>query len=188
MTIWYIMRGSGLAAFALLTVTVALGIANATRWQRGRWTRAVVALVHRNASLLAVVFLGVHITTAVLDTYVNIPALAAVVPGLSGYRALWVALGTITFDLILALVVTSLLRARIGRRTWRAVHWTAYACWPVALTHAVFSGTDTGRAWTTAVYVASGALMAGAVANRLRQVAATRELPDRPPVTTPQAA
>ena len=48
-------------------------------------------------------------------------------------------------DLLLALTVTSLLRSRISYRAWRVLHWTAYACWPVALAHGLGTGTDTSR-------------------------------------------
>lgn len=166
MTLWYIMRASGLVAFALLTITVSLGIAGALRWERGRWTRTITTLVHRNASLLSIVFLTFHIGTAILDTYVAVPLAATVVPGLSSYRPVWVAFGTVTLDLMLALIVTSLLRARIGHKAWQVVHWLAYAAWPLALTHAIFSGTDTGKAWTTVLYAVCGSLVLAGVAIR----------------------
>jgi methionine sulfoxide reductase heme-binding subunit len=168
---WYLMRASGFVAFGLLTLTLALGVANVARWERGRWTRAVAALVHRNASLLAVVFLVIHIATAVTDEYVSIPALSAVIPGISGYDPLWVGLGAVSVDVMVALVLTSLLRDRLGRRTWRAVHWLAYLAWPLALAHSIGAGSgkgvDTGRLWTAAIYVSAGVVMAAAVAVRL---------------------
>jgi methionine sulfoxide reductase heme-binding subunit len=167
---WYLMRASGFVAFGLLTLTLALGVANVARWERGRWTRAVGALVHRNASLLAVVFLGVHIATAVTDKYVSIPALSVVIPGLSGYDPLWVGLGAVSVDVMVALVVTSLLRDRLGRVTWRAVHWLAYLAWPAALAHAIGSGAgngvDTGHVWSTAIYAAAGLVVLAAIALR----------------------
>lgn len=168
--VWYLMRASGFVAFGLLTVSLALGVANLARWERGRWTRAVAGLVHRNASLLAVLFLGVHIATAVSDEYVSVPALSAVVPGLSGYDPLWVGLGAVSVDVMVALVVTSLLRDRLKRRTWRAVHWLAYLAWPVALAHAIGAGSgqgvDTGHVWSTAIYIAAGAVVLGAITLR----------------------
>jgi predicted ferric reductase len=177
---WYLMRGSGFVAFGLLTVTLCLGIANVARWQWGRWTRAVAALVHRNASLLAVVFLGIHIITALTDRHVSIPVLAALVPGLSGYDPLWIGIGALSVEVMVALVLTSLLRAPIGRRAWRAVHWLAYLAWPTALVHAIGSGTgqgvDTGHSWSSAIYVAAGVAVAVAVAVRLR----VRAKPARP--------
>ena len=48
---------------------------------------------------------------------------------------LWLSLGAVAFDLLLAIALTSLVRDRLSYRTWRAVHWLAYACWPVALWH-----------------------------------------------------
>ena len=130
---WFISRGSGLVALILLTLSVALGVANVKRLQTARVPRFVINAVHRNASLLALVFLAIHIVTVLLDTYVTIRLIDVVVPFGAGYRPLWVGLGAIAFDLMLALVVTSLLRRHIGYRAWRATHWLAYACWPVAL-------------------------------------------------------
>jgi methionine sulfoxide reductase heme-binding subunit len=168
---WYLMRASGFVAFGLLTLTVVLGIANVARWERGRWARAVAALVHQNASLLAVVFLVIHVLTAISDKYVSIPALAVFVPGLSGYDPLWTGLGALSLDIMLALILTSLLRARVGHRTWRVVHWLAYVSWPVALVHAIGAGSgdgvDTGHLWATAIYVGLGLLVAVAIAVRL---------------------
>jgi sulfoxide reductase heme-binding subunit YedZ len=165
MTLWYLMRASGLVAFALLTVTVALGLTAARRRQR---TGTVTTLVHRNASLLAVVFLAIHIVTAVTDHYVTIPLPAIVVPGVSDYRAFWMASGAVAFDLIVALVITSLLRVVFGRRAWRAVHWLAYVAWPAALAHSIGTGTDTGRTWTTAIYVIAASAVLAAAAIRAR--------------------
>ena len=183
--VWYLMRASGFVAFGLLTVTLSLGVANLARWERGRWTRAVAALVHRNASLLAVVFLAIHVATAVSDKYVNIPLLAAVVPGLSGYDPLWVSLGAVSLDVMAALIVTSLLRERLSRRTWKAVHWFAYLAWPTALVHSIGAGTgngvDTGHAWSTAIYALAAVVVVGAVAVRLAVLAgAVHRAPTHP--------
>ena len=68
-------------------------------------------------------------------------------PFLSSYEPLWLGLGTVAFDLIVALIVTSLLRARLGRRIWRWVHWLAYAAWPVAVAHSFGSSPDMQSGW-----------------------------------------
>ena len=169
--VWYLMRASGFVAFGLLTLTLALGVANLAHFERGRWTRAVAALVHRNAALLAAVFLAIHVATAVSDIYVSIPLLATVIPGLSGYDPLWVGIGALSVDVMAAVTITSLLRHRLGRRTWKAVHWLAYLAWPTALVHSIGAGTrngvDTGHQWSTAIYGLAGLLVALALAVRL---------------------
>jgi DMSO/TMAO reductase YedYZ heme-binding membrane subunit len=168
---WYLMRASGFVALALFTLTICLGIANVGRLAKGAWTRAVAALVHRNASLLAVVFLFIHVITATSDRYVNVPALSSIVPGLSGYDPLWIGIGALSVDLVIAVAATSLLRKRMRPATWRLVHWLSYICWPAAFVHSIGAGSgqgvDTGHTWSTAIYFICGAAFAIAVAARL---------------------
>ena len=106
--------------------------------------RLVVASVHRSAALLSVVFVAVHLLTLFFDPYAQLRLADLVLPFAAEYRPLWTGLGTLAADLLLAVVVTSLLRYRIGLRGWRAVHRLAHACWPVAWLHALGTGTDAG--------------------------------------------
>ena len=140
--LWYATRGTGVVALLLLTATVVLGIAATARFATPRWPRLMTAGLHRHLSLLVVAFVAVHVATAVLDPFAPIGWAAAVVPFGASYRPLWLGLGAVAFDLLIAVVVTSLLRVRLGYRTWRAVHWLAYASWPVALWHGLGTGTD----------------------------------------------
>ena len=98
--------------------------------------------VHRNVSLLALAFLMVHILTAVMDSYAPIRLIDAVIPFTSAYRPVWLGLGAIAFDLLLAVAITSLSGAGSATAAWRATHWLAYASWPVALVHGLGTGSD----------------------------------------------
>ena len=141
--LWYAGRAGGTLSLILLTATVVLGIASAGRAAPRRIGRFEIALMHRNLSLLTLVFLVVHVVTVVLDPFVHLSWAASVVPFGASYRPLWLGLGTAAFDLLLAVLVTSALRLRLGVRRWKAVHWLAYAAWPLALFHGAGSGTDT---------------------------------------------
>jgi sulfoxide reductase heme-binding subunit YedZ len=144
--LWVLSRATGLVSLVLLTVVMVIGILVQRQRRVGTLPRFVVVGLHRNAALLGVAFVAVHVATVVYDPYVSIRWVDALVPFAGSYRPLWLGLGAVTLDLMLALVVTSLLRHRIPRRAWRAVHWAAYACWPVALAHGVGTGSDmTGR-------------------------------------------
>ena len=114
----------------LLTVSVLLGILTAGRFSTQRWPRFLSQGLHRNVSLLVLVFLALHVGTTVVDTYTSIPLTAAFIPFASSYKTAWLSLGAVALDMLLALVATSLLRTRIGHRTWRRVHWLAGAAWP----------------------------------------------------------
>ncbi len=144
---WYVIRASGVVALALLTVTVVLGLVNRTRVSNHTWPRFVIDRLHRNASLLSVAFLGLHILTAVTDGWVTVSVMDAFVPFHGTYRPLWLGLGAVAVDLLLAVVVTSLVRVRLGVKAWRGVHWLAYLAWPVALAHGLGIGTDSGEPW-----------------------------------------
>jgi len=141
--LWFATRACGTVALILLTLSVVIGITSAARYAPGRMGRFEIAAAHRNTSSLALAFLIVHILTAIADTYVPLGWISIVIPFASPYRTLWVGLGTVAFDLLLAVTLTSMVRLRLGLRRWKAVHYLAYAAWPVAIFHAAGTGTDT---------------------------------------------
>jgi sulfoxide reductase heme-binding subunit YedZ len=132
-----------------------------------RWPRFAVAELHRTLALFSVAFLALHIVTAILDPYVSIGWAATVLPFASGYRTLAVGLGTLAVDLGGAVLVTSLIRIRLGWRVWRVVHWLAYAAWPVAFVHALTAGNDLRIWWVALAVWGSAAAVATAAVARL---------------------
>ena len=140
--LWFASRATGIVALVLLTVVLVLGIAVNRHGRLPGLPRFAVTSLHRAVSLLAVAFVAVHVTTALADPFVSIGIAATVLPFASHYQPFWLGLGAVSIDLMIALTVTSLLRARIGRRTWRAVHWLGYVSWPVAFAHSIGSGPD----------------------------------------------
>jgi hypothetical protein len=167
--LWYLARGSGIAALVLLTISVVVGTATSTRWSNERWPRFVTQLVHRNASLVALVLIGIHMSAVVIDAFAPIGWKDTVVPFLSGYRPFWLGLGAIGFDLVLALVVSSALRTRMGYRAWRFLHYSAYICWPIVIVHGIGSGTDTKLGVVLVVNLVCIAAVLAAVCWRLVQ-------------------
>jgi sulfoxide reductase heme-binding subunit YedZ len=155
-----------MVSLVLLTLTLTAGIAGVRRWSARGWAQATVTFVHRNVALLAVILLTIHVVTAIIDPYVSIGWLAAIVPLTSQWESLWVGLGALSLDIMVALVITSLVRSHLPHRLWRAVHWLAYASWPLAVVHGFESGTDSTTGWARAVYVASIVMVLAALAWR----------------------
>ena len=149
--LWYLSRGTGAVALLLLTVSVVLGILNQRRWRPAGWPRFVLDAMHRNVSLLVLALLAVHIASSVIDSYVPIRLVDAFVPFLSAYHPVWLGLGALAFDLLLAVLITSMLRRYLGHPAWRMVHWLAYVSWPVAVMHGLTIGTDVKSAWLLAL-------------------------------------
>jgi sulfoxide reductase heme-binding subunit YedZ len=145
---WFVSRGSGLALLAGFSAVMVLGVV--ARMGSRRWSRLVLGEVHRTLALFCVAFLVLHVVTAITDPYVTIGWAAAVLPFASPYRTLAIGLGALAVDLGGAVLITSLVRQRLGYRAWRAVHWLAYLAWPVAFWHSVTAGSDM-RIWWAAV-------------------------------------
>jgi sulfoxide reductase heme-binding subunit YedZ len=166
---WYLTRSTGITAFVLLTLAMVFGIAATQRTLASpSWPRFATQDLHRNVSLLGLAFLGVHIVTTLVDGYVTITNWSVIVPFLSEYRRLWVSLGTISFDLVLLVIATSLVRLRMKAQLWRWIHYSAYALWPLTFLHFINTGTDSahGRFGLWIAVVCAG-LVGAAIAVRV---------------------
>ena len=176
---------AGVISMVLLTAAVVLGVLLDRRVRLPGLSRFAGLSLHRWVSLLAVSFLAVHIGLAVTGAR-GLGFAAIVVPAIS-----WIGLGAVATDLVIVLVVTSLLRRHLSRRTWRLIHWLAYACWPAAIAHSFLGGMRSGRLLDLAVACAVIAVAAAGwrVAARLRSGPAASPVPSgrlRPPVHNPR--
>jgi sulfoxide reductase heme-binding subunit YedZ len=165
--VWYLMRATGVVSLVLLTIVFALGIATTNRWRVGRSPAFVTPAVHRSLALLSVVFVAIHVVTAVVDPYAAVSVVAVAVPFASSWKPVWVGMGALSLDLVAALIVSSLLRRRVGLRAWRAIHWLAYLSWPVAFAHSLGTGSDVGTLWLQLVAGACALAIGLAVAWRV---------------------
>src|SRR2546421_7288183 len=124
--LWYTTRGAGAVTLILLSSVAVLGILSALRVQSARWPRFLTTGLHRNLALMTLVFLALHIVTAVVDPFTKLGWGAALIPFASSYRTLWLGLRVISFQLLVAIVATSLSRGFLGHRAWRAIPLLAY--------------------------------------------------------------
>jgi len=145
--LWYADRATGAVAMLLLTASLVLGMGTTVRWKSVVWPKYITSALHQNVSLLIFCFLSVHVATAILDPFAKLGLKDALVPFSSGYRPLWLGFGVVAAELTAALVVTSLLRKRVGYRAWRFLHWFSYLAWPLALLHGLGTGSDVRLAW-----------------------------------------
>lgn len=168
--LWFASRATGAVSLTLFSAVMVLGALTARRAAIAGLGRAGILRLHRSMSLTALVFLAVHIVTAILDGYVDIGLLDVVVPFLSGYAPLFVGLGTVVLDLGIAIGITSALRTRLSPKVWKAVHWSAYAMWPLAMLHGIFTpGGDADAWWMQLVLAVNLAAVLVAVGWRVRR-------------------
>jgi methionine sulfoxide reductase heme-binding subunit len=166
-TLWYVSRGSGAVSLILLTASVVAGVASSLGWGNDALPRFVVQRLHRNVSLVSVVFIAMHVAATIADGFVPVGWLDIFVPFISSYRPIWLGLGALVADMMLAVIISSLLRVRIGYTTWRTIHWLGYLSWPIAVIHGLGTGSDTRQTWMIVIDVMCCAAVVGAVMWRL---------------------
>jgi DMSO/TMAO reductase YedYZ heme-binding membrane subunit len=166
--LWYVTRSTATVGLILLTLSVVLGIATHVRFAVPAWPRFASQEFHRNVSLMAMVFVALHITTTVADSYVNVPVWSAILPMTSPYRRLSVSLGAAAFDLLLVVLISSLLRNRISIDWWRGIHYLSYVSAPIAALHVFLLGTDVKKGSHWLLFVLAGCLAVAVAAGVVR--------------------
>ena len=165
---WYAARAAGIVAYLLLSATVVLGISMAGKKKLHRWPRFAIEDVHRFGGILVGTFVVIHIATIAIDSWLPFSIASIIVPFTSAYKPLWVGLGIVAAELLLALAVTNRLRnSRVSYRFWRRAHYLNFAVWGGATLHSLGSGTDRSTPWLIALEAASIALVTGAITWRL---------------------
>ena len=182
--VWYMIRATGVVALILLTVTTVLGLLSASRARTRHWPAFAQVELHKRATMLALVFLAIHIAASVLDTYVHVGLVSVILPFTSSFKPVWTGLGAVAVDLLAAVAISSALRQRIDPRTWRGLHWLGYACWPIAMVHALGAGTDAAQLWMDAIAAACTVAVAAALAKRIAYHRTTRDDAARVGATT----
>jgi hypothetical protein len=174
---WDTARAGGLVAYVLLTTTVSLGLAVRNRWQSGRWPLPITNELHGYVSLLALVFVVIHVVAIAIDPFTHFGLAAVLVPFASHYRPIWMSLGIVALYLLLAVWVSTRLRRRIGHRVWRRIHVSAFAVYGAATLHGLGTGSDTRTAWAVALYATSVGVVGTLLAIRLLAPAAKGDRP-----------
>ena len=165
---WYAARAAGIVAYLLLSATVVLGISMAGKKKLHRWPRFAIEDVHRFGGILVGSFVVIHIVTIAIDSWLPFSIASIIVPFTSAYKPIWVGLGIVAAELLLALAVTNRLRnSRLSYRFWRRAHYLNFAVWGGATLHSLGSGTDRSTPWLIALEAASIAFVTGAITWRL---------------------
>jgi sulfoxide reductase heme-binding subunit YedZ len=150
---WLTSRAAGVVAFALVSLSVLIGLAMANRLVRGR---SVVKL-HEHLALAGLVAIAVHGITLLGDSWLDPGAAGLVVPFAMDYRPLFTGLGIVAGYLAALLGLSFYLRRRLGARRWRSLHRFTVLVYLLGAIHALGAGTDAEAPWMRAVLLATGA-------------------------------
>jgi predicted ferric reductase len=157
---WDIARAGGWTAYALFTLAVIVGLLLSTQVQSpSRWPRLINSELHNFLSLLGTIFLGIHILAVWIDPFTHFGWRDILIPFVSSYRTLWMALGIVAVYLGIAIGVSTLLRSRIGYTWWRKLHVLTLGIYVLATIHGIGTGSDTQTKWALSIYITSSIIV-----------------------------
>jgi hypothetical protein len=165
---WDAARVGGFVAYGLILASVVLGLALSLKWRSVRYPRFVTNEMHRFVTLIALVFIGIHGIAIAVDPFIRMSPLEVLIPFLSHYRPLWVAVGVIGAWLALAVYLSERVRGRIGYKNWRRLHYLTFVIYLLATLHGLGSGSDTRTPWAVALYAGGLIVVGGMLAMRIR--------------------
>jgi hypothetical protein len=165
MRLWFGSRAAGIVAYLLVTALAAFGLllshpSNKVEWKASKhlfpW--------HKHLAFFTLAFIAAHVVAIVADPYAGVGYIGWLVPGLSSYRTVPVALGTLGLFALLLTGITARFTGLLGAGRWLAIHRVALVAFMLAWVHGALSGTDT-RALLP-IYAVSGALVVLLAASR----------------------
>ncbi len=185
---WYVARASGLVAWALLAGSVVWGLLMTSKVIRRIARSSWLLDLHRWLGGLALVFTAVHVVAILGDTYVNFGLASVLVPFAAHWHPVMVAYGIASLYLLVAIELTSLLRRRLNRRLWRAIHFLSFPLFVFSTVHGLTAGTDSRAPMVVITVVLVGLAVAALTAVRVATSTPDGELPRRAPNLVPRAA
>ena len=150
---WLASRASGIVAFALMSVSVIIGLLLATGLARRPGLPKKLVAIHEQTALQGLVAIAVHGVTLLGDQWLK-PGLAGIaVPFALDYKPAFTGLGILGGYLAAALALSFYARRVIGVKVWRKLHRFTVVAWGMGAIHAVGAGTDASAPWFRVILV-----------------------------------
>ncbi|HLZ68869.1 MAG TPA: ferric reductase-like transmembrane domain-containing protein [Dehalococcoidia bacterium] len=164
---WYTTRAAAITAYLLLSGTTVLGLSISTRALDRLMSRATAFALHEWLSWLALACVALHVGALLVDTFQPFSPGEVLVPFTSSYRQVATGIGVLSLYLLGTITISFYLRAHIGQRAWRTLHYGSFALYLLATSHGIFSGASQDLSWMRWVYSASATVVGLLLSSRI---------------------
>jgi predicted ferric reductase len=151
-TLWYLTRAFAIAAYTVLTLSVALGVLQSIARRSGEHLSWLADELHQFLATLTGVLVVGHLVTLLLDPFLPFSVANLLLPLQEPYRPFPVELGVYALYGMVLLLFTSWLRRRVPYGLWRAVHYVSFLTFGLVTAHGLLTGSDAQEPWMRAVY------------------------------------
>jgi len=132
----------GLMAIVLAAANMALGVLLVVRYAPppgSRFAKIKILSVHNWTAYLLMVAMTTHPLMLLFIVKPKFGVASIAVPIFSPVQPVENTLGAVGFYLLLVVMISSLLRRRLGWRTWKALHLLSYIAAPFLFLHGIFA-------------------------------------------------
>ena len=157
MITWIVLRAAGIGAYLMLFLSVAWGLLATTSLVTKHVAKPTSTLFHQFVATVGLVLLGIHLGGLLIDAFMPFDVPDLLIPLASDFRPVATAIGVIAMYLMVAIMVSSWTKKRIGITWWRRLHLLAIPTFTLSMVHGIFAGTDTSRPWMWGIYLVTGA-------------------------------
>jgi sulfoxide reductase heme-binding subunit YedZ len=165
MRIWLVARAAGITAYAVLTFVIVTGLVLSHPVNKSTWKVSKTLFPwHENLFVFVVAFVVGHVVSLILDPYAGVGIAGSLVPGLSSYRTVPVAVGTLALYALLVTALTARYTKLLRPGWWLKLHRLSIVVWALSWTHGIVAGTDSSP--IQPLYVGSGVAVLAAAAYR----------------------
>ena len=163
--VWLGSRAAGMTALLLLTFEVVIGLILSHPTNKSTWRRSTrLCPWHEHAWVFTVAFVAVHVAAIAVDRYAGVGWLGALVPGVSEYRTVPVAIGTLSLYALLITGLTARVTRLLPAGWWLRLHRLSLVVLALAWAHGILAGTDSAAG--VPIYAASFSAVVAAAAYR----------------------
>jgi len=164
---WLVIRGSGVAAFALLTAATIWGLLVSSKLL-GRLVKAKpLTWFHESLGVGALIATLVHIVVLSIHDFLDFSWAEILVPGVSDWKPLAVGMGIAAFYGLVVVAGSFYVKRWIGQKRWRAVHFASLGVFVSSLVHGISAGTDTSSPLMIGLYLGSAIVVFSLAAHRI---------------------
>jgi methionine sulfoxide reductase heme-binding subunit len=149
---WASARGAGIAAFVLLAAATIWGLLLSSKIVAGRISSKGLTFTHEALSIGSLIATVLHVVAILADQYVTFTIADVLIPGRTTWHPVAVSFGIIAMYGMVLTSATFYMRRRIGKKTWRAIHYLTYGVFTSAVLHGIQAGTDSHGDFAVALY------------------------------------
>lgn len=138
---WYLIRATGTVAYILLYLSVMLGLL-AMVYKEAKTNMKNIMMLHEPLGNWALIVTMGHFLFLFLDSYKSFTLKELLIPFATTYEPLAMALGIFALYFLVATVILTKFRKKIGMKLWKKTHILTPVLYVIVTIHAVMIGTD----------------------------------------------